>query len=275
VPAVVHTYHGHVLRGYFGPAKTRLFRALERALSGITDVPVAVSGRVRDELAEMKVAPRDAFRVVPLGLELERFTRPRGRGALRSLAGWADTDTVIATVGRLVPIKDLATFLRAAARVAGERAATRFAIVGDGDLRAALEAEAASLGLAGRVHFFGWRSDLEDVYADADVVVNSSRNEGTPVALIEALAAGKPVVATAVGGTPDLLAEGAHGTLVPAGDPDALARAIADVLADPAAAAARARTGQRHVLATYSSERLVRDIDSLYRELLHKAPAAA
>ena len=114
-------------------------------------------------------------------------------------------------VGRLVPIKDVPTFLRAARLVRDARESVRFALVGDGEERPALERLAAELGVGDAVVFAGWRSDLGPVYGDLDVVVNASRNEGTPVALIEAMAAGRPVVATRVGGTPDLLGGGERG----------------------------------------------------------------
>jgi glycosyltransferase involved in cell wall biosynthesis len=148
-------------------------------------------------------------------------------------------------------------------------------VVGDGELRPVLEKEAGERGLSGVVRFHGWRTDLEAVYADLDVVVNSSLNEGTPVALIEALAASRPVVATAVGGTPDLLAGGAHGALVPSGDAKALASAILDVLARSEESRRRADTGRAYVLAHHSAERLIDDIDALYRELLGRRPEVA
>ncbi|HUG54695.1 MAG TPA: GT4 family glycosyltransferase PelF, partial [Vicinamibacteria bacterium] len=273
VPIVVHTYHGHVLRHYFGPVRTALFRVLESLLSRVTDVVITVSAALRDDLVAMGVAPPDKIRVVPLGLELERFASPGRRGTLREACGVAPREAVVGIVGRLVPIKDVGGFLQAAALVRQARPGTRFAVVGDGEERAALERLSSSLGLAGAVSFLGWRTDLESVYPDLDVVVNSSLNEGTPVALIEALAAGRPVVATRVGGTPDLLGGGARGTLVPASDPGALATAILDTLADPDSARERARAGRDYVLAHHGSLRLVRDIDSLYRELL--APQAA
>ena len=122
--------------------------------------------------------------------------------------------------------------------------------------------------------FLGWRSDLSAVYGDLDVVVNASRNEGTPVALIEALAAARPVVATRVGGTPDLLADGAHGRLVPPGEPEALATAIVETLEQSEAARRRALAGREHVLERHSAARLVRDMDALYRELLAAKKAA-
>jgi glycosyltransferase involved in cell wall biosynthesis len=275
VPIVVHTYHGHVLRGYFGPLKTALFRRLEALLNRVTDVAITVSGALRDDLVAMGVAPREKIRVVPLGLDLARFTRPCPRGALRAACGVAADDPLIGVVGRLVPIKDIECFLLAAAHVTRARPQARFAVVGDGELRPALERKATDLGLASRVSFLGWRTDLEGIYADLDVVVNSSRNEGTPVALIEAMAAGRPVVATAVGGTSDLLGAGERGRLVPAGDPGALGAAIVDALDQKDDSARRARAAREYVLAHHSVDRLLRDIDELYRELLRPSAAPA
>jgi glycosyltransferase involved in cell wall biosynthesis len=267
VPTVVHTFHGHVLRGYFAPPKQALFRRLEALLARAADALVAVSDAVKQDLVELGVARADKIRVIPLGLELGPLAGELPRGALRREAGLDDGTPLVGMVGRLVPIKDVPTFLRAARLVLETRPSVRFALIGDGEEREALESLCGSLGLAGAVHFFGWRRELAPVYGDLDVVVNASRNEGTPVALIEALAAARPVVATAVGGTPDLLGGGARGRLVPAGAPEALAQAILETLDQPEPAARRAREGRAHVMATHSSERLFRDIDALYREL--------
>lgn len=274
VPIVVHTYHGHVLRGYFGPTKTAVFRLLERGLGSVSDALVAVSRAVEGDLVALGVAPPGKIRVIPLGLDLAPLASPLPRGALWREAGVNEDTPLVGIVGRLAPIKDVGTFLRAAARVAEAAPEARFAVVGDGEERAALEAEARDLGLVGRVHFYGWRRDIAAVYGDLDVVVNCSRNEGTPVALIEALAAGRPVVATRVGGNPDVLGDGAFGALVPPADPEALAQAILSVLRDPAEARARAAKGRTHVLAHHSVERLVKDVDTLYRELLAARGAA-
>jgi glycosyltransferase involved in cell wall biosynthesis len=275
VPIIVHTYHGHVLRGYFGPMKTAFFRWLETMLARKTDVAVTVSAALRDDLAGMGVAPREKIRVVPLGLDLARFARPHPRGLLRKPCRVADGEILVGVVGRLVPIKDVRCFLEAAAAVLQSGRSVRFAVVGDGELRADLEQYAVQLGLGAHVSFAGWRKDLEAVYADLDVVVNSSRNEGTPVALIEAMAAGCPVVATAVGGTSDLLGAGARGLLIPAADPDALARAIERTLDDREETARRAQAARDYVLTHHSAERLLRDIDALYRELLAPVPGTA
>jgi glycosyltransferase involved in cell wall biosynthesis len=193
---------------------------------------------------------------------------------LRAQSGVGPEAPLVGIVGRLVPIKDIPAFLRAAAIVAESFPAVRFAIVGDGDERQDLERQTAALGLGTRVFFHGWRRDMAEVYGDLDVVVNCSLNEGTPVALIEALAAGRPVVATRVGGNADLLHDGAHGLLVPAADAAQLARAILEVLRNPAPADVRAQAGREYVLRKHSVGRLVDDVDALYRELL-AAPGAA
>jgi len=272
-PIVVHTYHGHVLRGYFDAGRSAFFRAVERRLGRTTRVLIAVSQSVKDDLVALGIAPADRIRVIPLGLELQPLAGALPRGSLRGEAGVPDAAPLVGIVGRLTAIKDVPTFLAAAVRVRARVVDARFAVVGDGELRAALEAEAARLGLSGVVHFHGWRHDMALVYGDLDVVVNTSINEGTPVALIEAMAAGRPVVATRVGGTPDLLGDGARGRLVPPGDAEAIAGAVVEALRGPSEQVARARA---YVLAEHGVGRLLRDMDNLYRELLGgRVPAAA
>jgi glycosyltransferase involved in cell wall biosynthesis len=268
VPVVVHTYHGHVLRGYFGRLRTLAFRGAERVLAAASDAVVAVSDSVRDDLLRLGVAPAAKVRVVPLGLDLEPLSRGLPRGSLRGESGASEDAPLVGIVGRLAPIKDVGVFLEAAAIVRRTRPAVRFAVVGDGEERASLEELARRLALDGVVHFHGWRRDMRPVYGDLDVVVNASRNEGTPVALLEALAAARPVVATEVGGTPDVLSRGSHGVLVPPADPSALAAGILATLSGPEEAHERARRGQAHVLEHYAAARLVRDVDALYRGLL-------
>jgi glycosyltransferase involved in cell wall biosynthesis len=275
VPVVVHTFHGHVLRGYFGPARTALFRALEAALARLSDAILAVSEAVSGDLVALGVAAPEKIRVLPLGLELDHLAGELPRGGLRAAAAVPAGAPLVGMVGRLVSIKDVPTFLHAAARLHEARPDCRFALVGDGEERAALEEQTRRLGLAGVVTFHGWRHDLAPVYGDLDVVVNSSRNEGTPVALIEALAAARPVVATRVGGTPDLLGDGARGLLVPPGDASALAAAVLATLREPEAARRRALDGRAYVLSRHSASRLIADMDALYRELLASRSKAA
>ncbi|HSD28222.1 MAG TPA: glycosyltransferase [Vicinamibacteria bacterium] len=274
VPTVVHTYHGHVLRGYFSPAQTALFRWLETRLAAAADALVAVSASVKQDLVALGIAPSERIRVIPLGLDLAPLAVELPHGCLRGEAGIPVDAPLVGMVGRLVPIKDVPTFLRAARIVRETRPEARFALVGDGEERPALESLCRGLGLDGRATFFGWRRDLAAVYGDLDMVVNASRNEGTPVALIEALAAAKPVVATRVGGTPDLLGEGERGRLVPPGDPESLARAVLETLEGSEAARRRAQAGREYVMARHSSDRLVRDVDALYRDLRAAKKAA-
>jgi len=269
VPVVVHTYHGHVLRGYFSPAKTRLFLVMERLLARWTDRLLAVSEVVRSELLDLGVGTPDRFLVVPLGLDLSRFLEcERAGGQLRAELGLGDDVPLIGIVARLVPIKAHEVFLEAAARLAADVPECRFLIIGDGERRAQLEMMARRPELAGRVRFLGWRSDLDRVYADLDVVVLTSRNEGSPVSLIEALASARPVVATRVGGVPDVVEDGVAGLLVPPDDGIALAVAVRSLLADPERGHAMGTAGRKRVAAAYSAERLLGDVDRLYMELL-------
>ncbi len=267
VPVVVHTYHGHVLSGYFHPLTNLFFRGVERSLAPASDVLLTVSESVKDDLVRLGVAPRGRVRVVPLGLDLEPLAGHLPRGVLRKEANWGSNSRVVGIVGRLVPIKDVDTFIDAAAIVASRMDDVRFAVVGDGEERARLEARAAAV-LGGRIHFFGWRKDPLSVFGDLDLVVNTSLNEGTPVALIEALAAGRPVIATEVGGTPDLLDRGQFGALVPARSPEHLARAIQTAMSSPDSSLQMTSAGRAMVLTRYSVARLLGDMAKLYRELL-------
>ncbi len=272
VPVRVHTFHGHVLTGYFSPHVSALFRHIEAWLARRTHALVAVSASVQQDLVKLGVATDSKIRVIPLGLELETLAGALPRGTLRAEAQVPADAVLIGCVGRLAPIKDLRTFIDAAARVRAVFPTVRFALVGDGEERSLLEACVARAKLSDCLFFHGWKDDMTAVYGDLDIVVNSSLNEGTPVALIEALAAGRAIVATAVGGTPDLLNRGAHGLLVPPGDAAALAAAMLETLREPEVAARRARVGQAYVLSRHTRERLCADLDALYRELL---PAGA
>jgi glycosyltransferase involved in cell wall biosynthesis len=267
----VHTYHGHVLEGYFSPAKTQLFIQIERGLARATDRIVAISPRIRAELLDKhRIGRPDTYRVVPLGFDLsglaaiDEAARARARNALQISEG----AVVVTTVGRLTAIKNHALFLEASARISRANPAAIFLIAGDGELRRALEAAALSLGIAGRVRFLGWRRDLDTVYGATDVFMLTSRNEGTPVALIESLAAGVPVVSTDVGGVGDVVASDQFGFVAPPGDPDALAAAVSLLLPDPGRRSVMGKLGRTSIMERYGIDRLLDDIETLYRELL-------
>lgn len=271
VPIRVHTFHGHVFRGYFGSLASRCIVFVERALARLSDRVVTVSERLVDEIAgEFGVCGRERICAIPLGLELDRFhpTRSRPlRDGFRSEIGAGD-GPVVTIVGRLEPVKNHHLFLEAAAlvRAAGRRA--RFVIVGGGGEERRLRERTAALDLEEDVLFLGWRSDLDRVYAGSDLVVLTSVNEGTPVCLIEALAAGRPVVATDVGGVRDVVEDGRLGVVVPPGDPRALADAIVEFIDDPSECEARARGGPDVMPSRFGVERLLADTERLYDELL-------
>jgi glycosyltransferase involved in cell wall biosynthesis len=270
VPVVVHTFHGHVFHDYFGRLKSRLAISTERMLARLSDRLITLSERLRGEIAGYGVAPLEKIEVIPLGLDLQRFSvdcRPKP-GVLRQALGLGQGDVLIGSVGRLVPIKNHRLFLQAASAVRAAGLKAKFVIVGDGELRSALETEAHNLGLNGDVYFTGWRRDLPEVYADLDVLVNTSLNEGTPVAVIEAMAAGVPVVATNVGGVPDVILHGLTGTLIPSQDCAALVCALENRLSRPDDSRRMAEAAGQEALRRYSRQQLVASVDGLYQRLL-------
>lgn len=269
---VIHTYHGHVLEGYFSPLMTRLFISLERVLARISDAIVAISPAIELELRDgFRIGRAPQYRVVPLGFDLSPFAavddqaRAQARRDLQIDAG-AD---VVSTVGRLTAIKQHRLFLDAVAIAARSRPRLVALVAGDGELRAGLESYARQIGIADRVRFLGWRRDLATIYAATDVFLLSSRNEGTPVALIEAMAAGVPGVSTDVGGVKDVISSDAIGARVADGDAAGLATQLVRYLSDRELARAAGRRARAAVLGRYSLDRLVRDITALYRDLLH------
>ena len=269
-PITIHTFHGHVLRGYFGPRAVQAIVTTERWLARQTDVLVAVSEEVRDEVLALGIGRRDQFEVIPLGFDLTPLLAVEGpSGALRGRIGVPADVPLIGVIGRLVPIKDHAMLLRAFARVDGPPPLVppHLVILGDGELRTELEGAVRAMGLAARVHFTGWWKDMATALADLDVVALSSQNEGTPVALIEAAAAGKAVVATAVGGVGSVVADGVTGHLVPAGDDGTMARRIEELLADADARQRMGDAGRERVRARYGEERMLADVRTLYESL--------
>lgn len=268
---VVHTYHGHVLDGYFSPLMTTVFITLERALARLSDAIIAISPAIRDELLRTyRIGRSSQYRVVPLGFDLAPFAAvdATARASARRELGIPGAVPVIATVGRLTAIKQHRLFLDIVQRTVAAHPDTIALIAGDGELRGELETYAATLGLAGHVRFLGWRRDLATIYGATDVFVLTSRNEGTPVALIEAMACGVPGVSTDVGGVKDVIDSPAVGRLAPFGDADALAGHVRDLLADAAARSAMGERARQRVVDRYGFERLVGEIAALYQDLV-------
>jgi len=284
----VHTYHGHVFHSYYGPGRTRVFLAIERLLARlVTDRLIVISKQQRLEIGEkFRVGRAEQFRIVPLGLDLGIFSEHATRRAkFRQELCIPDHSILIGIVGRLTEIKNHQMFLNVVARLkkidpaCRRQGEVRFIIIGDGGLRADLELQTQMMGLDKDVIFVGSRKDPEYFYPALDVVALTSRNEGTPLTLIEAMANARPVVATSVGGVVDLLGDVVEdgpykvcrrGVSVPAGDEAAFVAALSRIIRDRSLRQELGERGLEFVEVNYSKERLFEDIKDLYGELSHK-----
>lgn len=269
-PVVLHTFHGHSLEGYFSPARARLFLGIERLLASTTALLIAVSEEVKQDLVRLGVAAPDRIRVIPLGLDLARFALDeRERAAKRDMQrqrwGVPPDALLVTLVARLAPIKRVDRFLRIATLLAREHPGMRFVVVGDGELHDELRASSAAQGLRDQLHWAGFERDMPAVCCASDCVVLTSDNEGTPVSLIEAHAAGLPAVSTRVGGAASVVLDGQTGRLVAPDDDAGFAAAVWECLAR---AGEFGEVGRSHVLSSFSLERLATDLSDLYRSLL-------
>jgi glycosyltransferase involved in cell wall biosynthesis len=268
---IVHTYHGHVFEGYFDELSTRVFLMVERWLARRTDTLIGISSQVmKDLVTTYRIGNPRTARLIPLGFDLERLLAVTAFDLeeARSRLGISRDALVVTTVGRLTAIKQHSLFLQMAQRVARKSSQVVFLIVGDGELRGRLEQEAKQLGVGHQVQFLGWRGDLETIYAATSVFVLTSRNEGTPVALIEAMAAGVASVATDVGGVRDVIARPQVGLLVPPGNADAVASAVIELVEDPVRRQEMGRHARAFVRGRFQRARLIGDIVRLYDDLL-------
>jgi len=243
---------------------------IERLLSRFTDKIIVISPLQYRELChQIKIAPPNKFSIIPLGFDLTQFLNAEVHcGKLRrELYVSADT-LLVGIVGRLTAIKNHALFLRSAARVLEKVTDVRFLIVGDGELATELKELANNLQIQDNVIFLGWRDDVPVIYADLALVALTSLNEGTPVSLIEAMASAKAVVATEVGGVPDIVLNGQTGILVPSGDEEKLSAAMIDLLENAKKRRNFGKRGREFVKSKFTKERLFADMARLYEELL-------
>lgn len=261
VPARVHTFHGHLLYGYFSPGRTRLVVAAERAAARRCDRLIAVGERVRDELLAVGVGRLGQYTVVPPGTALGPLP---DRASARLALGVPGDAPVVAFVGRLAHVKRPDRLVRTARELRRLVPAARIVICGGGD--AAGEVAAAAGGFGDALRMVGWRPDVETVYAAADLVLLTSDNEGMPVSLIEAGLAGVPVVATRVGSVGEVVEDGVTGLLGPC-DAGALAERAARLLLDEPlrrdmGLLARTRSAQR-----FGPGRLIADVTGVYTSI--------
>ncbi len=281
----VHTFHGHVFHSYYSRWKTGVFLMIEKLLARLaTDRIVVLGPQQFEEIhGRFGIGRADQYAVIRLGLDLQAFAGwPQRRERVRSEMGAETSQVLVGIVGRLTEIKNHALFLRMAARFRATfpelAAQVRFLIIGNGHLRESLEAQAATLNVKGVIRFLGNREDPEYFYPALDIVALTSRNEGTPLTLIEGMANARAVIATNVGGVVDLLGPArqhgdgfdvcARGLLVRPDDADAFSRALAGLVGDAALRRRLGASGQDFVEQHYSKERLLQDVADLYAQVL-------
>ena len=274
--ARVHTFHGHVLEGYFSAFASRRLAALERRLARGTTRVLAVSHATAGDLLRLEVAREGQLVVVPPGVELEPLLALEGRsGALRGLIGAADGDFVVGVLGRLAEVKCPDRAVDVFRMLARRHPHLHLVFVGDGDQRRALEGRIGGLAPdeCERVHLLGARQDVPEVLADLDAVLLTSRSEGMPVALIEAAAAAKPVVATDVGGVSELVAHERTGWL--GGDTDELAFGLDQLVSAPEMAEQTGRRARVRVTEKHSAAALARRLEAVYEAALEEVRCAS
>jgi glycosyltransferase involved in cell wall biosynthesis len=284
VPVIVHTFHGHVFHSYFNSVKTNFFIRTERYLAGLSDAIVAISDVQKKELSgDFKIAAADKFRVIPLGLDLDNFIidQEEKRNKFRTEFGLDDETVAIGIIGRLVPIKNHSLFLKALKYVLNNtRVKIKAFIIGDGESREGIVQMANGLDIKFTRHtdtihphpliFTSWRTDIDTICAGLDIIALTSLNEGTPVSLIEAQAAGKPIVSTRVGGIADVVLENKTALLSEITDETTFCNNLLLLVNDPALRQKFSYAGKDHVISKFSYHRLVNDMSSLYHDLLDK-----
>ncbi len=287
---LVHTYHGHIFHSYYGQIKTVFFLLVERVLARVaTDRIVVITEQQREEIHDrFRVGSREQFVVIRLGLDINQFADGNSRRSLlRDQLGVQADEILIGIVGRLTAVKNHELFLRAISEfkqgsLNSQARRVRFVIIGGGSLRRELERLVENLSLVGDVVFAGNRSDPENFYPALDVVALTSKNEGTPLTLIEGMANNRPIIATAVGGVVDLLGNPQpsdqdqttsylvcqRGIGVSMDDAKAFAMGLDRLVNDDALRNALGESGRRFVGENYSKQRLLDDVNSLYQELM-------
>ncbi len=276
VPLVIHTFHGHVFHSYFSKIKTEIFKKIERSLAKKSTGIIAISEQQKKELSEIhKICPVEKIEVIPLGLDLTRFNENKSENRTRMRAELAleEHDIAIAIVGRLAPVKDHPFFLDVVEQVAEKtKKRIRVFIVGDGSERELIEAHANEINTkhTGLITFTSWIEDIASLNHAMDIICLTSKNEGTPVSLIEAQAAGVPVISTDVGGVRDIVLDGLTGFIVSQGDTKSYISKLLELIENDELRAEMSRNGWNHVGEKYHYTTLVRNIEDYYLRLLQK-----
>jgi len=268
VPVIVHTPHGHVFWGYFGRLKTGIFILLEKISALITDRLVVLTEQEKNDHLHFHIAPENKFSEVHSGINLDRFSNTSvDPAAMKKKLTIPEGNLVVGTTGRLTHIKGHRYLIEAARKIVDVRPDTTFVFLGDGELFDELKNMASISGMEENIKFLGWRQDVAEVMSTFDVFVLPSLNEGMGRVLVEAMALGKPIVASDIGGIPNLVVNDENGYLVRVGDVETLAAKIRELLDDPGKREKMGNAGQRYA-DKYSLEEMMKKIDRLYRELL-------
>jgi len=285
VKLIVHTFHGHVFHSYFNKFFSFLIVLVERFLAKRTNLIIAISDLQNKELVEKyKIAPSAKVFTVPLGFNLEKYSidQDMKRNMFREKYGFDKNEIIVGIIGRIVPIKNHGMFLEVAAQIKKQSGKNvRFAIIGDGESLPLIEKKSAELGLT--YSYFldspksntdivvtSWEKDIDQVLAGLDIVVLTSNNEGTPVSLIEAQAAYKPVVSTNVGGVEDVIKHGENGYLTGANDVKLFVKYVKMLIDSKDLRDKMGAVGYNSVINNYSKQRLVKDVKNLYLNFLEK-----
>ena len=268
VPHIIHTPHGHVFYGHFGFLASKIFLWVEKVFSRLTDRIVALTDGEKNDYINLSVCSPDKLLKIHSGVDLKQFMQPNGNLAeKRRSLGLEQKEAVIGFVGWLIPIKGPEYLLKAMDYIWPEHPETSLVMVGKGDLDVDLRAEALRKNVNGKVKFLGWREDIDEIMPIFDMLVLPSLNEGMGRVLVEAMAAGKPVVASRVGGIPDLVRHGETGYLVPPADEKALANGIKKLLDDPGRAKQMGQQGKEYCR-QFSLEAMIEKLDDLYSDLI-------
>src|SRR6187399_322968 len=283
VPVIVHTFHGHIFHSYFNSVKTNFFIRTERYLAGLSDAIVAISDVQKKELSgDFKIAAEHKFSVIPLGLDLDNFiiNQEEKRNKFRTEFGLDDDVVALGIIGRLVPIKNHSLFLKGLKHVL-DNTTVKFKafIIGDGESRMAIEQMANDLGIkytkqtdATHPHpliFTSWRTDIDTIFAGLDVIALTSLNEGTPVSLIEAQAAGKPIVSTNVGGIENVVIKNETAFLSESNDVKGFSDQLLSLVGSENLRNKMVEKSKKNVEDKFHYLRLVKDVKSLYSQLLN------
>jgi len=268
IPVIIHTPHGHVFWGYFGRCKTLFYIILEKLTACITDKIIALTEQEKKDHLHFLIASEDKFSVVHSGINLDRFSNLSVDPAvMKRELEIPEGNLVVGTAGRLTPVKGQRYLIEAARKIVDVKPDTTFVFLGDGELLNELKNMAFRLGIRENVKFLGWRPDVAEVMSTFDIFVLPSLNEGMGRVLVEAMAMGKPIVASDVGGIADLVVDGKNGFLVPAADVEIMVVRINDLLESAEKRKKMGENGKSRA-ANYSSNLMVKNIDQLYRAML-------